>query len=288
LPGARVTGSVRAAGDTRLRAAGRGRPRVAEGNAGFAITARRLLAAVALLASATAFYGVTSSAAFELDRLEIAGASKAAPLDVRRAVEAVIGERPNLFRVRIAEIAQAVLTLPAVRAAEIHIALPDRLVVSVSERAPMLTWQTETGAFVVDVEGRLFLAASGNDAPAAFPLVRDAREFSRTFELGSWLGPADLAAVRQLGALTPQALGSKASALHLTVDDTQGWTLTAEPRSWRAIFGFYTSRSRRPDLIPAQVQCLRALLARGESKVDRVYLGRPGERCGTYAPSESR
>jgi cell division septal protein FtsQ len=273
---------------TSVGAVARGRVRTGEGSARFAVTARRLLAAVALLASAAAFYGATSSAAFELDRLEIDGATQAAPPDVRRAVEAVIGERPNLFRIRTAEIAQAVRGLPAVRDAEVRVTLPDRLVVSVRERVPILTLQTATNAFFVDAEGRLFLEDAGVQVGGSLPVVRDGREFSRGFELGGWLESADLAAVRQLGALTPQALGSKATALELTVDDSQGWTLTAQPRSWRAIFGFYTSRSRRAELIPAQVQCLRALLATGESKIDRVYLGRPGERCGTYTSREHR
>jgi cell division septal protein FtsQ len=254
---------------------------------GFAVTARRLLAAVTLLASAAAFYGVTSSSAFELERLEIGGASQAAPLDVRRAAEAAIGQRPNLFRVRAADIADAVSAVPAVRAARVDLALPDRIVVSVTERTPILTWQTASSAFLVDAEGRLFLAASPEQSRADLPLVRDSREFAASLGLGEWLEPADLAAVRRLGGLTPRDLGSKASALQLTVDDTQGWMLTA-PRSWRAIFGFYTSRSRRAELIPAQVQCLRALLAGGEAKIDRVYLGRPGERCGTYTSREAR
>jgi cell division septal protein FtsQ len=249
---------------------------------GFAITAKRLLAAVTLLASAAAFYGATSSSAFELERLDVSGASQAAPPDVRHAVETVIGERPNLFRVRSADIAEAVSALPAVRAAHVTVALPDRLVVGVIERVPILTWRTESAAFLVDAEGRLFLTAPLDDPRPDLPVVRDSREFATAFELGSWLEPADLAAVRQLGALTPRDLGSKATSLQLTVDDTQGWTLAAAPRSWRAVFGFYTSRSRRAELIPAQVQCLRALLGTGETKIDRIFLGRPGERCGTY------
>jgi cell division septal protein FtsQ len=241
-----------------------------------------------LLASAAAFYGVTSSSAFELERLDVTGASQAAPPDVRHAVEAVIGQRPNLFRIRTAVIAEAVGALPAVRTARVAVALPDRLAVSVVERVPIMTWHTQSAAFLVDVEGRLFLAAPLDDPRPDLPVVRDSREFATAFQLGAWLEPADLAAVRQLGALTPRDLGSRATSLQLSVDDTQGWTLTAAPRSWRAVFGFYTSRSRRAELIPAQVQCLRALLATGEAKIDHIYLGRPGERCGTYTSRPAR
>jgi cell division septal protein FtsQ len=253
-----------------------------------AISAKRLLGAVGLFASAAALYGVTSSAAFQLDRLEIAGTNKAAPDEVRRSVIAVIGEQPNLFRIRSADIRQAVRGLPAVRDVEVRIALPGRLVVQVLERSPILTWQTGTGRFLLDVEGRLFLTPSSAGDETALAVVRDSREFSRTFELGGWLEPVDLAVVRQLAAVTPEALASKARGFRVTVDDSEGWTLTTEPPSWRAVFGFYTSRSRRPDLIPAQVQCLRSLLVSAEGKVERVYLGRPGERCGTYVLRENR
>jgi cell division septal protein FtsQ len=255
-------------------------------NAWLAFSARRLLAAVGLLSSAAAFYGVTTSAAFELDRLEINGTNQVVPEEVRSAALGAVGERPNLFRVRSADIGLAVRALPAVRDARIGIALPGRLVVTVIERSPIVTWETGTGRYFLDVEGRLFLVAPGD--ASGHPVVRDEREYSRTFELGGWLELVDLAVVRQLGALTPASLGSRTKALMLTVDDSEGWRLTTEPRSWEAIFGFYTSRSRRPDLIPAQVQCLRSLLASAEGKVERVYLGRPGERCGTYVLKESR
>lgn len=282
-----MTTSARAAVGPRRAPTG-GRTRSGMHAGGFAITAKRLLAAVTLLASAAAFYGATSSSAFELEQLDITGASQAAPPDVRHAVEAVIGERPNLFRVRTAAISEAVGALPAVRAAHVAVALPDRLVVRVIERVPILTWRTTSAAFLVDAEGRLFLAAPLDDPRPDLPVVRDSREFATAFQLGAWLEPSDLAAVRQLGALTPRDLGSKATSLQLALDDTQGWTLTAAPRSWRAVFGFYTSRSRRPELIPAQVQCLRALLATGEAKIERIYLGRPGERCGTYISRPTR
>jgi hypothetical protein len=251
-----------------------------------AISAKRLLAAIGLLLAAAAFYGVTSSAAFELERLEIAGTNQAAPDDVRGAVFGVIGERANLFRIRSTEIRHAVRALPAVRDAEIRIGLPGTLSVNVVERSPIVAWETATARYLLDVEGRLFLDAP--DDPGSVPVVHDAREYSKTFELGAWLEPVDLAVVRQLGALTPEIVGSRATAFTLSVDDTEGWTLRARPGSWKAVFGFYTSRSRRAELIPAQVQCLRSLLASAEARVQLVYLGRPGERCGTYVLKETR
>jgi cell division septal protein FtsQ len=270
----------------RAVAAARRRPSVAR-TSGRLVTAARLLAAVGLLVSSAALYGVTSSAAFELDRLDVAGAAQAAPDDVRETVAKAIGERPNVFRIRTAIVAEALRDLPAVREAEVRVVLPDRLTVTVTERAAILVLETDAARFLVDAAGRLFLVQpSGEDAPNLL-LVRDRREFARTFEIGAWLDGVDLAVLRQLGALTPAAIGSKARGLELTVDDSSGWVLAARPASWRAVFGFYTTRTRRPDLIPAQVQCLRALLASSEKLVATVYLGRPGDRCGTYLPKTS-
>ena len=267
----------------RARAASASRRRdVALPRRAFRVSAVRLLAAVGLLGSAAALYGVGSSEAFQLDQLEVAGTTHAAPGAVRAAVQQAIGEHPNVFRIRTALIADALRELPEVRSAEIAVALPDRIRVRVIERLPILVLEGQTGRFLVDVEGRLFLAQPAPEDAQGLPVVRDRREVASSFLLGGWLDPVDLEVVRQLGALTPAVIGTKAQRLRLDVDDSEGWVLTAEPSSWRAVFGFYTSRTRPPELVPAQVQCLRALVATTEPQLTTVYLGRPGERCGTF------
>ena len=248
----------------------------------FRVTAARLLAAFGLLASAAALYGVSSSPAFEVDRVEIAGAQNAAPANVRETVAAALGPRANLFRVRTSQVAAALREVPAVRFAEVSVALPGTVRVSVAERSPILAWHTGDAHLLADVEGRLYMLQPPGDATPGVVTVRDRRETATSLSVGSWLDPIDLAVVRQLGALTPKDLGTKARALEVTVDDNEGWVVAAQPASWRAVFGFYTSRTRRPELIPAQVQCLRALIATNEKEVQTVYLGRPGERCGTF------
>jgi cell division septal protein FtsQ len=276
-----VTLPVRARAPSRRR-----ERRVARASAG--ISATRALAAVSLLAAASALYGVSASAAFELDRLEVRGTGHTAPETVRQALAATVGERPNLFRLRTAEVSGALRALPAVRAAEVRVTLPDRLLVTVSERAPILVWQTGRQRFLVDVEGKLFVLQPASRGEVRAPVVVDRRSSGRALQLGATLDPTDLAVARQLAALAPAFLASGASRLSLTVDDREGYVLAAEPHLWRAVFGFYTPRMRKPDLVPGQVQCLKALLASGERELRAVYLGRPGDRCGAFTRKEQR
>lgn len=250
------------------------------------ISAARALAAVGVLASASALYGVSASAAFELDRLEVRGTGHTRAETVHETLAAAVGPRPNLFRVRTADLSAALTALPAVRHAEVRVVLPDRLLVAISERAPILVWQTTRQRFLVDVEGKLFVLQPESGAQPPAPVIDDRRTSSRALRVGGTLDPTDLAVVRLLAALTPASLRSIASRLSLTVDDKEGYVLAAEPRLWRAVFGFYTPRMRKPDLVPGQVQCLKALLASGEKEVRTVYLGRPGERCGTFTVKE--
>ncbi|MGI8703482.1 MAG: cell division protein FtsQ/DivIB [Candidatus Limnocylindrales bacterium] len=256
-------------------------PRVARASAG--ISPARVLAAVVLLASASGLYGVSSSDAFALDRLEIAGGRYTSPERVRDRLGLVSSARPNLFRLQTEPIRRILLGLPAVRDANVSVVLPDRVFITLEERAPILVWQQGRRRFLVDVEGRLFAATPEKDAAGVdLPVVVDNRRSAGELRVGADLSPVDLAVVRQLGALTPLTIGSQAKEVRLTVDDHEGFTLSAEPNLWRAIFGFYTPSLRTADIVPAQVQCLTALVDRGERSLRRVYLAPSGQRCGTF------
>jgi hypothetical protein len=77
-------------------------------------------------------------------------------------------------------------------------------------------------------------------------------------------------------------LGSQAQDLRLRVDKADGFVLKSEDRGWRALFGHYTPTIQPPDIIPAQVQCLRWLLASEERKLEQVRLALSDEACGTF------
>jgi hypothetical protein len=184
----------------------------------------------------------------------------------------------------------AVEQLPTVASARVRATLPDRLTVTVVERQPILAWRVGDQAWLMDEDGVLFASAAqatadelGDGATGSrLPTVDDLRA-EAPLTVGGSLDPADLEAVRTLGNVTPAIVDSASPALFLSVDDRDGWVLTA-PGHWRAVFGHYTPTLAAPGRIPSQVQCLKSLLRDHEQTVDEVTLAVQAERCGTYVP----
>lgn len=189
-------------------------------------------------------------------------------------------ERPNLFSFRTTGIAAAVGELPTVASVTVGVTLPDRLVVDVVEREPLLAWQTAIATLLADGSGQLI--AEVGTPPPDLPTIGDRRAASAELAPGDRLDEVDLAAVLRLASVTPALIGSRSASLQLTVDDSNGWVVTSAEPTWRAVFGMYTANLRRPeDNIDAQVQCLRSLLAQGEEQVEVAYLAVADDRCGT-------
>jgi hypothetical protein len=113
------------------------------------------------------------------------------------------------------------------------------------------------------------------------PLVEDGRLSDEAPGIGSHLPATDLAVMRQLLALTPELLGSRAQELALRVDQYDGYVLSSD-RGWQAVFGHYTPTLQPPETVPRQVQCLRWLLASHERQLERVRLAVSEDGCGTF------
>lgn len=259
----------------------KGRP-VQRASAG--LSAVRAVAALALLGISGALYAVTTVDEFRLDpqRVTIGGAVHTSDEAARTALGLTGGARPNLFRLRTDELADSLRRLPAVVDAGVTVTLPDRLDVVLTERSPIMVWEVAGVRLLVDIDGVMFARAPGAELPAGLPLIVDRRARPAPPADGERLDRVDLAAVRQLAAVTPEMLGSRAARLRVSVDDVEGFTLDAEPERWHAVFGFYTAQLRSPDIIPGQVQCLTALLASGEDAIRTVILAPADERCGTF------
>jgi hypothetical protein len=252
-------------------------------------TARRALAALTLLAAAAALYGVTASSAFVLapDGLLVHGAAYADDAAVRHLLGLDDAVRPNLFVLDAARLARALRALPTVDearpdAVSIRVALPDRLIVELRERMPILAWQVGVRRFLVDVDGVL-LAEVGAAETSGLPVIADARASATGLHVGGNLEPVDLAVAGRIGAVTPAMLGSAAAHLSVEVSEDEGFVLLPDEASWRAVFGIYTPHLRSPDLVAAQVQCLASLLRGQEASVAVAYLFPEGGHCGTFA-----
>ena len=249
------------------------------------ITPVRAGALLVLLAGLAGLYGLAASSAFTARRMEVTGATWTSSNDILSAL--AIPSDQNLFTLSTADIPGRLDGLPAIRGVAVTIALPDEIRVAVTEREALVVWQADAHRFVVDESGLLF-GELGDSPPAAadsLPVVEDDRSTATALAVGSTLDPVTLDAALRLGSLKPADLGSSATGLAIRVDDADGFTVTALPDGWTAVFGFYTPTLRTTDLIPAQVRLLRSLLYGREDKVARIILA--DDRSGTYVPRGS-
>jgi cell division septal protein FtsQ len=245
------------------------------------LTPTRAGALLVILAAVAGLYGVASSDAFSARHTEISGATWSGESAILDAMALPPGE--NLFALRTSDLVDRLLKIPAIRAAHVSVALPDTIRVSVEERQALLVWQVGSHKFLVDGTGFLFGELGDGSPPGAPPpVVDDGRSGSQSLIVGSTLDPVSLDAALRIGSLTPADVGSAASRLDIRVDDTDGFTVQAEPIGWTAVFGFYTPTLRKTDLIPGQVRLLRSLLLGREATVLRIILA--DDHSGTYIP----
>ena len=275
-----MTGRMRARPPTRPAAAAtmrRTRP-VKRASAG--LTPIRAGAALAMLLSAFAIYGVAASPAFEFDELRIEGATYTDTDAVEGILEQARGV--NLFRLSTVPLAASLRQLPTVADARIGLGLPGTVTVVLLERQPVLIWKGGSQRYLVDRDG-LIVGRLGDDVPpeaTQLPSVVDERVRSSSLGTGSRLDPVDVDAATRLASLTPIQVGSAARKLAVVVTDDHGYELRAQPGGWTAIFGFYTPSLRKPDIIPGQVRLLGRLLEGREASVASIVLA--DEHDGTY------
>jgi hypothetical protein len=244
-----------------------------------------------MIASVVAIGWLVTDGRFALDEatIEVSGLRYTDPSLVRETIGVPVDSTPNLFRLRTEQMHRALVALPAVAGAEVEAVLPNRLIVSISERTPVLAVMRGSSAYLVDGDGVLLdMIDRGQTSIADLPSIVDRRtSLGVEFEVGQRLDATESSAMLQLGAITPSLVDSDAASLTVSVDDRDGYVIEAAPSGWRAVFGHYTPTLRPPEIISQQVQCLRSLLAEGESAIDTVYLVPLDDRCGTYLPRET-
>jgi hypothetical protein len=226
---------------------------------------------------------VTASPAFGLQTIEVPPLHYTDPTAVRSSL--AVGRGANLFTLRTEGLAAPLLELSAVADARVEVGLPDRLILRIEEREPIMVWQVAARRFLVDRRGVLFATAAALPAEtvAALPVVIDRRIASEAaLDETDRLEPGVLDAATRLAAVRPADVGSAAEYLLVELGDESGFVLRAEPIGWIAVFGFYTPTLRTTELIPGQVRLLRSLLAERESIVARVVLA--DDSSGTYLP----
>ena len=267
------------------RAGGPGRRTRPIRRASAGLTPVRAGAALAMLLSAGAVYGLAATSAFGFGRLEIDGTTITPDAAVRDRLGLTEGE--NILEIQTEPLEDRLLEIPAIAAAEISIGLPDTVAVRIEERQPIVVWRIGERRLLADGAGLLF-AELDDAAPAALaelPVVADDRLASARLAIGQRVDPVDFDAARRLASLTPEAIGSSASGLSVGVTDENGFILASVPEGWVAVFGFYGRSLRTPDLVPGQAQLLKELLLGREATVALVILA--DDRDGTYFPRAS-
>lgn len=248
----------------------------------------RVLGAVLAIASATGINWLLTSHSFDLDPsdVEVSSLAYTQPEAIRDAIGLPESAAPNLFRIDTRTMQRALEALPAVAHADVYVTLPDRLVVDVAERQAEFALATDTGIYLVADNGFvLYALPPGDIAMLTVPTIEDRREeFAPELEAGGRLDAVSLDATLRLAAITPELIGTAYETLSLTVDDADGYVLTAQPDGWRAVFGHYTPNLRPVHLIDRQVQCLRSRVEAGELGIAVIYLATLDERCGTFLP----
>jgi len=238
-------------------------------------------AVLGILTSLGAIYGLTTSSAFTYTRAEVPELRWTSGAAIETALGIPTGT--NLFRLTVAPLEDRIRALPGVADATVTVALPDALVVGVTERVAIIAWSVGATQFLVDRDGVLFAAAEPGAAVAAgLPIIVDSRVASAGLTVGDALDPVDLDAATRLGSLVPADVGSVADRLLVTVSDATGFVLGSSPASWVATFGLYTPTKRPPYLIPGQVRLLRSLLNGREAGVAKVILA--DAENGTFVP----
>ena len=255
----------------------------------------RVTGLVLMLATAGAMGWLVTSDQFAVGGNPIKGPIEVLGLNytdfeaVLDAIDLTSPNGSNAFAVRTNEIRRRILDLPSVADAVVHVVLPNSLEVAVTERTAVLVVARPGATYPIDAAGVVLEARAAN-APTLlqYPYIYDQRgDLGIAYEVGQKIDPTELAAMLQIGALTPTLVGSNALSLQFSADDTDGFVVSPGPGSWRAVFGFYTPTLRPPTEIAKQVQCLRSLLATGESTIGTIYLAPADDRCGTYLPRPS-
>lgn len=273
------------------------------GHRGFA----RVVGAMGMITLTALLFWLLTDDAFRVTEADVtfSGLQHADEAEVR-AYLADLERAPNVFRVRASDIVGDLSELIEVDAASASVTLPASVSVELDERQPVFVWSDGQVSWLVDDGGMLFapadeltpLSSTQAEAPAAIdaataaraalPVIRDARQADDPLTVGDTLSAIDMAVMRQLLAVTPELLGSRSEDLRLSVDTVDGYVLESRDLGWDAIFGHYTPSLQPPHRVPRQVQCLRWLLDRSETELERVWLAVGEYTCGTYRAAEPK
>lgn len=159
-------------------------------------------------------------------------------------------------------VASRLRTLPSVADAQVQVALPGRVQVTIREKQPALVWRTSAGRLLAAADGTLIAAFTAEEQIpadiAALPSVEDLRAASSALAPGDRVDPDAVPTALRLATLDPTVVGSSAAALSLRFDEQYGFVLASPRPGWEAALGYY---GMEPDDGPAIAERIERQLA---------------------------
>jgi len=156
----------------------------------------RLVAVLVLAFAAWLIYAIFNSSNFYVYGIEVHGNSTVTTEEVYSTSEL---EGLSVFWVDPPAVARRVETLPNVRLAQVKVRLPARVVVTVKERRPVISWQTGDAQWSVDAEG-VVLPPRADLSNALTIIDTDAKPVSP----GETLDPSIIQTAQSLRRLLPE------------------------------------------------------------------------------------
>lgn len=101
-------------------------------------------------------FGITSTA-FRIANIQVTGTQSSSLI---RSIQEIGIQHQNIFLLNVTSLTERIAALPRVETIELSKQLPGSVTVHVTERQPVLLWQTRQGTFGIDEQGMVIAPAS--------------------------------------------------------------------------------------------------------------------------------
>jgi hypothetical protein len=243
---------------------------------------RRVLAGFGAAALTAGLVALLSGPWLRVTELGWDGQSHTPVAELEEALTGALGT--SALAVDTVALAARIHELPSVADATVAVSLTGRVTATVVEPEAAFVWETSRGRYLGALDGTLFVPlAADAAAPRGIPVVRDERVAGRVLGTGDVIDAALVGVALRLAGMDPEAMGSGARRLAVSVDDAHGFVLTSPEQEWRIAFGVYgldpnESLAEADARLDRQVTAVRTLLAtRAETDLAWVDVRNPGK-----------
>lgn len=193
----------------------------------------RLASGILILVIGVILFTLWNSPMFQITGAQVTGNQRLSELEINAALQ-VIGK--PVFTAVPSQIKKDLVSVyPDIASIEVRISLPNRVIVKITERTPMIYWQEADGtAFWIDslgvkfpargqVENLVTVIANGDPNPSQ-EVYEGASEASAEF-----IDPSMIKTITELAAIAPSG-----TAISFDPSYGLGWS---DPRGWLVYFG---------------------------------------------------